>query len=88
MEGWQVDERHVVDWEQVKQVDCRIHKRELTSLVYSDMDTYTGVGWHGMVVLGKIRGMLWYAMVGYGILFEPNQEATLTAALMAMMSWW
>ena len=52
------------------------------------MDTYTGVEGHGMVVLGKIRGMLWYAMVGYEILFEPNQEATLTAALMAMMSWW
>ena len=50
MEGWQVDERHVVDWEQVKQVDCRIHKRELTSLVYSDMDTYTGVGGQGRVV--------------------------------------
>jgi len=38
----QVDERHHVDWDTVKQEDCRLHLRNLTSLVYSDPDTFVG----------------------------------------------
>jgi len=38
----QVDERHEVDWDAVKQVDCRVHLRELTSLLYSDPETFAG----------------------------------------------
>merc|ERR1719284_1298737 len=29
----QIDERHEVDWDAVKQVDCRVHLRELTELL-------------------------------------------------------
>jgi len=38
----QIDERHEVDWDAVKQVDCRVHLRELTELLYSDPNTYAG----------------------------------------------
>merc|ERR1712037_1064305 len=38
----QVDERHEVDWDAVKQVDYRVHLRELTSLLYSDPETFAG----------------------------------------------
>merc|ERR1711934_247147 len=49
----QVDERHEVDWDAVKQVDCRVHLRELTSLLYSDPETYLALNVY--VALGALH---------------------------------